>query len=347
MNQLIIPIVLVAVVGLVASLILAYTSQVFAVKEDEKFIALRAELPGANCGGCGFAGCDDYAHAMCDNDEIACTKCSVGGPAVAEKLADILGKNAAGMEREIAFVRCNGNIANAKKLYEYEDIDSCSAAKQLYGGSKECPYGCIGLGDCVAACEFDAIQIIDGVAVVGRDFCKACGACVKACPQKLIKLIPESAKVQVRCSNQQKGADARKGCNVACIGCMQCVRVCPKGAITVSDNLSRIDSEKCIKCGLCAAKCPTGAIQDVLHDAAMKEKIKKGLQAKEAKELQKKKEAALKAKAEKEAAAKAAAEAKAAEPKAVEEAKDAKEAAEAVIAAEAKAAAEDKPADKA
>ena len=290
--NIVIPVVLVVIVGLLASCMLSYASKVFAVQEDQLFLDLRAELPGANCGGCGFAGCDDYAHAMAEGGETPCTKCSVGGPAVAKN--------------------------NASKLYEYEDIDSCKAAKQLFGGSKTCPYGCIGLGDCVQACEFDAIRIIDGVAVVGRDYCTSCGACAKACPQKLIKIIPESAKVQVRCHNEQKGADARKGCNVACIGCGQCARVCPKGAITVENNLSKIDPEKCIKCGLCAAKCPTGAIQDVLHTAEQKEKIKKSLQMKEAKEAEKRKEAALKAKAEKEAAAKAAAEAKAAEVKAEE-----------------------------
>ena len=289
--NIVIPVALVAIVGLLASVMLSYASKVFAVQEDQLFLDLRAELPGANCGGCGFAGCDDYAHAMAEGADTPCTKCSVGGPAVAKKLASLLGQD----------------------LYEYEDISSCKAAKQLFGGSKQCPYGCIGLGDCVAACEFDAIRIIDGVAVVGRDYCTSCGACAKACPQKLIKIIPESAKVQVRCHNEQKGADARKACNVACIGCGQCARVCPKGAITIENNLSSIDPAKCIKCGLCAAKCPTGAIQDVLHTAEMKEKIKKGLQAKEAKEAAARKEAALKAKAAKEAAAKAAAETKAEE----------------------------------
>ena len=316
--NIVIPVALVAVVGLLASCMLSYASKVFAVQEDQLFLDLRAELPGANCGGCGYAGCDDYAHAMAEGGDTPCTKCSVGGPAVAKKLASLLGQDAGSMEKKMAFVMCNGTTDNASKLYEYEDIDSCKAAKQLFGGSKTCPYGCIGLGDCVQACEFDAIRIIDGVAVVGRDYCTSCGACAKACPQKLIKIIPESAKVQVRCHNEQKGADARKGCNVACIGSGQCARVCPKGAITVENNLSKIDPEKCIKCGLCAAKCPTGAIQDVLHTAEQKEKIKKSLQMKEAKEAEKRKEAALKAKAEKEAAAKAAAEAKAAEVKAEE-----------------------------
>ena len=311
--NIVIPVALVVIVGLLASVMLSYASKVFAVQEDQLFLDLRAELPGANCGGCGFAGCDDYAHAMAEGGDTPCTKCSVGGPAVAAKLASLLGQDAGSMEKKVAFVMCNGTTDNAAKLYEYEDISSCKAAKQLFGGSKQCPYGCIGLGDCVAACEFDAIRIIDGVAVVGRDYCTSCGACAKACPQKLIKIIPESAKVQVRCHNEQKGADARKACNVACIGCGQCARVCPKGAITIENNLSSIDPSKCIKCGLCAAKCPTGAIQDVMHTAEQKEKIKKGLQAKEAKEAAARKEAALKAKAAKEAAAKAAAEAKAEE----------------------------------
>lgn len=311
--NIVIPVALVVIVGLLASVMLSYASKVFAVQEDQLFLDLRAELPGANCGGCGFAGCDDYAHAMAEGGDTPCTKCSVGGPAVAKKLAALLGQDAGDMEKKVAFVMCNGTTDNAAKLYEYEDISSCKAAKQLFGGSKQCPYGCIGLGDCVAACEFDAIRIIDGVAVVGRDYCTSCGACAKACPQKLIKIIPESAKVQVRCHNEQKGADARKACNVACIGCGQCARVCPKGAITIENNLSSIDPSKCIKCGLCAAKCPTGAIQDVMHTAEQKEKIKKGLQAKEAKEAAARKEAALKAKSAKEAAAKAAAEAKAEE----------------------------------
>ena len=173
--NIVIPVALVAVVGLLASCMLSYASKVFAVQEDQLFLDLRAELPGANCGGCGFAGCDDYAHAMAEGGETPCTKCSVGGPAVAKKLASLLGQDAGSMEKKMAFVMCNGTTDNASKLYEYEDIDSCKAAKQLFGGSKTCPYGCIGLGDCVQACEFDAIRIIDGVAVVGRDYCTSCG----------------------------------------------------------------------------------------------------------------------------------------------------------------------------
>ena len=302
--NIVIPVVLVVIVGLLASVMLSYASKVFFIQQDQLFLDLRAELPGANCGGCGYAGCDDYAHAIAEGKgEIPCTKCSVGGPAVAAKLASLMGQEAGAMEKKIAFVMCNGTKDNAEALYEYEDMTSCKAAKQLFGGSKQCPYGCIGLGDCVQACEFDAIRIIDGVAVVGRDYCTSCGACAKACPQKLIKIIPESSKVQVRCHNEQKGADARKVCKTSCIGCGMCARVCPKGAITVENNLSRIDPDKCIKCGMCVVKCPTGAIQDVLHSAEQLDKIGKAVAAKEAKEAEKRKQAALEAAAAKKAAA--------------------------------------------
>ena len=281
MSQIITPVILVFAVGLIASVGLAFASKVFHVQEDEKFIAMRAELPGANCGGCGYAGCDDYAHALVeDPDGVPCTKCAVGGPACAEKLAAILGKSADGMEKQVAYVMCNGTTNNAKKLYEYADIPTCKAAKQLFGGSKACPNGCLGLGDCEAACE---------------------------CPNHLIKIVPDNkAKVIVRCHNTQKGADARKGCNVACIGCGMCQRTCKFDAIHVENNLASIDHDKCKKCGMCVVKCPTGAIQDILHSPEQLEKIKTSLAAMEAKEAEKKKKAALEAaEAKKAAAAKA------------------------------------------
>ena len=267
---------------------------------------MRAELPGANCGGCGYAGCDDYAHALVeDPDGVPCTKCAVGGPACAEKLAAILGKSADGMEKEVAYVMCNGTTNNAQKLYEYADIPTCKAAKQLFGGSKACPNGCLGLGDCEAACEFDAIHVIKGVAVVNRDKCTSCSACVKACPNSLIKIVPDNkAKVLVRCHNTQKGADARKNCTVACIGCGMCQRTCKFDAIHVENNLAVVDHEKCKKCGMCVVKCPTGAIQDLIHTPEQLEKVKKSLAAMEAKEAEKKKKAALEAAEAKKAAAK-------------------------------------------
>lgn len=260
MGLIIIAVLLVAIVGLVAGILLSYASKIFFVQEDQLFIDLRAELPGANCGGCGFAGCDDYAHALAEDPNASCTKCAVGGPDVAAKLASLLGKDASGMEKMVSFVACNGTNENAPKLYEYNGITSCKAAKTLFGGVNECKYGCIGLGDCVSVCDFDAIRIIDGVAVVGRDYCTSCGACIKACPQNLISLKPYKQLVNVKCSNKDMGKAAMAVCKTSCIGCKMCEKACNFDAIHVVDNIAIIDNEKCKNCGLCAMKCPKGAI---------------------------------------------------------------------------------------
>ena len=271
MNLIIIAIVLILVVGLIAGVLLSYASKVFAVKEDQLFLDLRAELPGANCGGCGYAGCDDYAHALANKnaaEPVPCTKCAVGGPAVAAKLAATLGTTAGDVERQVSFVACNGTRENAKPLYEYSGrVESCAAAKTLFGGSKECPYGCIGLGDCVNACEFDAIHLCDGVAVVNPDACTACGKCIRTCPQHLISLKPVSEKVFVQCSNKDLGKAAMAVCKTSCIACRMCERTCQHDAVHVVDNVAVIDPAKCIGCGECAAKCPKHAILDLAKKA--------------------------------------------------------------------------------
>ncbi len=266
MNLVIIAVVLLLIIGLVAGILLSFASKIFEVKEDQLFIDLRAQLPGANCGGCGFAGCDDYAHALAaggKSGDTPCNKCAVGGPAVAEKLAQILGTSAGAEEKMVSFVACNGTNENAQKLYEYKGIDSCKAAKTLFGGTKACKYGCIGLGDCVDACQFDAIHIIDGVAVVGRDYCTACQACIKVCPQNLISLKPYNEIVTVKCSNKDLGRAAMAVCKTSCIACHMCERTCQHDAVHVIDNVAIIDPAKCVGCGDCAAKCPKHAILDL------------------------------------------------------------------------------------
>lgn len=255
-----IPVILVVAVGFVASVVLSYASKVFYVPVDETVLKIRAELPGANCGGCGFAGCDDYANALGEDHSIGCSKCPVGGPDLAAKLADILGMSAETTEKQVAVVMCNGTTDAVKPLMQYNDIKTCKAAKQLYGGMNLCPYGCMGLGDCEASCDFDAIHIKNGVALVDRDKCTSCGACVKACPNSLIRVSPAKNIVFVRCNNTDKGAEARKACTNACIGCMKCQKVCKFDAITIENFLAKIDPEKCKNCGLCAKECPTGAI---------------------------------------------------------------------------------------
>ncbi|MBQ6662894.1 MAG: RnfABCDGE type electron transport complex subunit B [Firmicutes bacterium] len=255
-----IPIILVVAVGLVCAVMLSIASKVFFVPVDETAAALREVLPGANCGGCGFAGCDDYANTLAADHDTPCNKCPVGGAAVAAKLAAILGVEAGSSEKQVAVVQCNGANEVTKTLLQYEGLTSCKAAASLYGGLKLCQFGCLGLGDCVAACNYDAIRVVNGVAKVDRNACVACGACAKACPKHLIRIAPEKNQVICFCSNTDKGANTRKACEVGCIGCMKCEKTCKFDAVHVENNKAFIDPEKCKNCGMCAKACPTGAI---------------------------------------------------------------------------------------
>ena len=265
MEALIFPVLLVAVVSILAGLILAFAAKFFAVEVDERVTQIRECLPGANCGGCGFAGCDDYAASLVANPELATNLCTVGGPAVAQKISEILGVSFEAATPKHALVHCNGTCQNTKYAIDYEGPQTCAACNTLFGGRGTCNYGCIGFGDCVAACNYDAIHLIDGVAVVDPENCVACGACVRACPKGLIDLIPETSKIYVSCSSKAKGAVTRQACAVGCIACRKCEKSCPSGAITVNDNVASIDSEKCTNCGLCMSQCPTGAIRNVMY----------------------------------------------------------------------------------
>ena len=250
--------------GFVFAVILTIAAKVFFVPVDETVIKLREQLPGANCGGCGFAGCDDYASALAaDPEGVGPNKCPVGGADCAAALAAILGMEAGSAEPQVATVMCNGNAQAVKSLLEYQGLTTCSAASTLYGGMNQCKYGCLGLGDCTRACNFDAIKICDGVAVVARDLCTGCGACASACPKHVIRIAPAKNKVVVQCHSEDKGAVTRKACSNGCIACGKCTKVCKFEAITVENNHAYIDPEKCKNCGLCAKECPTGAINNM------------------------------------------------------------------------------------
>lgn len=263
MSGIITPVALVVVIGLVLAVILTIAAKVFFVPVDETVANLRAELPGANCGACGFAGCDDYASALAADPSIGTGNCPVGGAAVAAKLAEVLGVEASTAEPKVAVVKCNGNCDACKPIYEWDTIQSCKAAKTFYDGMSGCHYGCIGLGDCASVCQYNAIQVCNGVAVVDREACVACGMCTKACPHGIIELLPKKSLVTVQCSSNSKGAATRKVCSNGCIGCMKCAKVCKFEAITVENNLAKIDVEKCKNCGLCAKECPVGAINNM------------------------------------------------------------------------------------
>ena len=256
MTGIIIAAAIVGGVGLILGLFLGFSGEKFKVEVDERETLVRGELPGNNCGGCGYPGCDGLAAAIVKG-EAAVNGCPVGGAAVAEKIAAIMGAEVGESVRMTAFVKCNGDCDKATRAYDYNGVQDCSVVSFMQnGGDKTCTYGCLGYGSCKKACPFGAIEIINGIAVVDKDKCKACGKCVATCPRHLIELIPYDATVKVKCNSHDKGVDVKKGCQVGCIGCTLCTKQCESGAITVDNFLAHIDYEKCTSCGKCMEKCP-------------------------------------------------------------------------------------------
>lgn len=250
----------VAVIGVIAGVLLALASHFFHVEEDEKVKNIRQVLPGANCGACGFAGCDSYAEAVAAG-KAEPNLCIPGAGDVASKLSEILGVEVAAGEASVAFVSCNGSCKATSEKVIYDGIKSCAAAKMIYGGPSSCVYGCIGCGDCAQVCPVDAIRICDNLAHIDPEICICCGKCARVCPKKIIKKVPKSATTAVMCSNTEKGAAARKNCKNACIGCKKCQLNCPEKAITVVNNLAVVDYSKCTGCGICIDNCPTKCLK--------------------------------------------------------------------------------------
>ena len=256
MLTILLAILVLGVLGGIFGALLAYASKIFHVEVDPKQAAVREALAGANCGGCGFPGCDGYAAAVAKG-EAPCNKCVAGGAATAEKVAEIMGVATSAADRKVAFVSCSGCEGVAEKRFNYSGPQDCQAA-MLFGGrsNKLCTFACIGLGNCARACQFDAMHIVNGVAKVNRVHCVGCGACVEICPKNIVKLIPEKQRIMPACSNKDKGAAVMKFCSVGCIGCMKCQRECPAEAIKVTEFLAQVDIDKCIQCGHCAEVCP-------------------------------------------------------------------------------------------
>lgn len=253
-------ILVLGVMGGVFGLLLAIASKVFYVEKDERIEPVTEALPGANCGGCGFSGCAAYAQAIVEG-KASIGLCAAGGSESADKIAKIMGVESVEMERQVATVMCRGNHATKKGLYE--GIQDCAAAMRIAGnGPNLCSFGCLGFGNCVKACQQDAIHIVDGVAKVDHEKCIGCMACASACPRGVIQAVPYSQDVVVACSSKEKGAALRKYCDIGCIGCKLCEKTCPNGAIHVVDNLAQIDYSKCNSCSSCAAKCPRHLIAD-------------------------------------------------------------------------------------
>ena len=270
-NILIYGVLSLAGVGLALGIILGIASKVFAVEEDERIPILVAALPGANCGGCGFAGCAAFANGLVKG-AAKTNGCPVGGEPTAIKVAEILGVEAEIGNKMVAYVRCAGDCEKANRRYEYTGYKDCFAEAQMAdGGSKTCTYGCLGSGTCVSVCGFDAIDIVNGVAVINEDKCTSCGACVSACPKSLIEIVPAKQHVRVACNSKDLGKVVNTACGVGCIACRICEKNCPHDAIHVNANVAHVDYDKCTMCNVCFEKCPKNTIHSKTFTKAPKE----------------------------------------------------------------------------
>ena len=288
MNPILIAFLVFAGVAGILGLLLAFAARVFAVRTDERIEKITELLPGANCGGCGYTGCAALAEAIVAG-KAPVNACNSVSDANVEKIAAIMGAEAGKRIRYRAQVMCSGTHDLAKKKYIYAGIADCAAANKLAGGDKLCPNGCIGLGTCKAHCKFDAIHIINGVAAVDYDKCRACGECVASCPKGLIKLIPYDARHWVGCRSTDKGPVTKSYCDAGCIGCKLCEKNCEAGAIKVTDFVAEIDYTKCVGCDKCVSVCPRKIIwsdttqesegltieKPVVHDAPKSEEADK------------------------------------------------------------------------
>ena len=262
MENIIYATVVISAMGLIFGLLLGIASKVFKVEQDEKIPLIMEVLPGANCGGCGFAGCSQFADAVIKG-EAKPNGCTVGGAGTAAGISKILGVETEKFEKKVAFVQCAGCDGIAQYKYTYDGKVDCVSASKLMGGQKACTYGCLGFGTCVNACKFGAISIVKGLATVDIERCTGCGACTAACPKSLIKIISKEDKYVVKCQNKEKGAIVRGECSTGCLGCKMCEKNCPADAVKVDNFLASIDKEKCLGCGVCAEKCPKQIIKKV------------------------------------------------------------------------------------
>lgn len=260
MEKILYAIAVLGVLGAVFGGILAVASKVFAVKVDERLPKLTGALPGANCGGCGFAGCQAYAQAVLDG-KAQIGLCAAGGAEAARKMSEVMGVESVKVEKKVAMVKCRGK--NHLFKGRYDGIADCRSAMFVTGdGPSACPNGCLGFGTCVSVCKFDAIRVIGGVARVDADKCTGCMQCVDVCPRKVIIPVTYNTDIVIACSNRERGANTRKVCDIGCVGCHLCEKQCDYDAIHVINNLATIDYSKCVSCGRCAAVCPRQLISD-------------------------------------------------------------------------------------
>ncbi|MCL2747198.1 MAG: RnfABCDGE type electron transport complex subunit B [Oscillospiraceae bacterium] len=254
------PMLIVASIGIVAGVMLALAAKFMAITEDETFTGVRELLPGVNCGACGHSGCDGYARQIVDAD-APLNLCPPGGNQTARAIGKLLGRDAGDVMETQAIVRCSRDCGRANDIMEYQGTMSCESNNYFYQGRRSCSHACLGFGDCVNACQYGALRIRDGIAVVDPWACSGCGMCVARCPNALIKMVPKASRVFVGCHSHDTGAFVRRLCPTGCIGCKRCEKECRFGAIIVDRYLASVDPEKCTNCGDCVAVCPTKCIR--------------------------------------------------------------------------------------
>jgi Na+-translocating ferredoxin:NAD+ oxidoreductase RNF subunit RnfB len=265
MSVILTTVIVVASIGVIAAVLLYIAAKKFHVEEDSRIAEVESLLPGANCGGCGRSGCHDFAVACVGAETLDGIACPVGGSKVMAQVAKVVGLAPAEVDKQVAIVRCNGSCANRVHTVHYDGVRSCAIEASVFAGETACAYGCLGGGDCVAACPYGAMYMDEelGLTRVNYDRCVGCGKCVKACPRGLITLVTEHedrAQVWVSCMNHDKGAIALKECNAACIGCGKCMKSCPTKAVKVTQFAAMINPKECISCGSCVEVCPRKSI---------------------------------------------------------------------------------------
>lgn len=281
MEQFLIPIASLGIVGGIFGLALTFASKVFHVDEDPRITEVEDALPGANCGACGYPGCSGLANAIVEGSAPV-NACPVGGQPTADAVADIMGVDAAEVEKEVAVVLCQGDCDKAKTKFDFVGVSDCRVMNDYYEGNKECSHGCLGGGTCQEVCEYDAISMVNGIAVIDKDKCTACNRCIEVCPKNVIDMVPYSAETIVKCNSTDPGKKVRQSCDIGCIGCMMCVKNCPTETIEFENKLAKIDYSGCINCGICYEKCPTNAITAEYKERQKAKKAKQEAEKEEA-----------------------------------------------------------------